>query len=234
MMTDKQRQSIMQQNYSNICVACGRMGRLTKKPPRQRKEKSNKTAEEPDQESHHSVRSLYGEGVEGSGGTEQIQPPKEALCNQEKEARPNEGQGNELVASKTRIMWPKASEMMKWEMLDEDLNKILDITLTGAVDKKLKTMATIVISVAKERFGVEKTKEKKPASEKRRACQVGKIRRELRALAKQYKSSTEGERKALAEARESLRHKLKSLRNTENHRKKRREITHVVEGSIHQ
>ena len=70
-------------------------------------------------------------GVEGSGGTEQIQPPKEALCNQENEASPNEGQGNELVASKTRIMWPKASETMMWEMLDEDLNKILDITLTG-------------------------------------------------------------------------------------------------------
>ena len=225
-------------NNDNICVCgkvCknsvgvrihqGRMGCLTKKPPTQRKEKSNKTAEEPDLESHHSVRSLSVEGADRTGNNCMKLPSEKVVGNPQEVPSPHKDQEETTMAAKIKVKWPKASENSMWEQLDEDLDKILDTSLVGAVDRKLKAMATIITAVAQERFGVVENKAKKPAVENRRACQIAKIRNELRALTKQYKTATENEKVALGEIREILKKKLKTLRNAENHRKKRKERT---------
>ena len=52
---------------------------------------------------------------------------------------------------KKRIQWPSADDKL-WMTFDEDLNKILENTLTGEVHKKLVPMLTTVYAVGQERF----------------------------------------------------------------------------------
>ena len=42
-----------------------------------------------------------------------------------------------------------------WEKFDEDMEKILEITLTGPAEKKLEVMTMMIYTIAEDRFGVE-------------------------------------------------------------------------------
>ncbi len=54
---------------------------------------------------------------------------------------------------KERIRWPKMSVIKEWASLDEDLNRILEVTSAGTAERKVNTLTEITYNLAKERFG---------------------------------------------------------------------------------
>ena len=92
--------------------------------------------------------------------------------------------------------------------------------MQGPVDRKLKTLTTLIYSVAKERFGLE---EPKACNEPpRRQTQIEKLRRELRQLGRRYFNSPPSEQLRLSQLRDTIRSQLDSLRKAENTKRKNR------------
>ena len=128
------------------------------------------------------------------------------------------------VTEHRRVKWPPASKGRQWLQFDDDVDTILESAAKGDTDGKLKTMATIIISLAVERFGtVEKLGTKTPYMNNRRAEKISQLRQELRVLKRQYKVAREEERDALSELRGILRKKLTTLRRAEWHRRRGKE-----------
>lgn len=128
------------------------------------------------------------------------------------------------VTEHRRVKWPPASKERQWLQFDDDVDTILESAAKGDTDGKLKTMATIIISLAVERFGtVEKLGTKTPYMNNRRAEKISQLRQELRVLKRQYKVAREEERDALSELRGILRKKLTTLRRAEWHRRRGKE-----------
>ena len=123
-----------------------------------------------------------------------------------------------------RIRWPPANQRKVWQQFDEDTARIIDATARGDVDRRLQTMTTIIVTFGTERFGVE---EGRPVRSKhtmnRREGKIHQLRRDLRALAKQYKAAQEEEKAPLVELRNIMRKELTTLRRAEWHRRRRRE-----------
>jgi hypothetical protein len=82
---------------------------------------------------------------------------------------------------------------------------VLDTTLAGCLDKKIKAMTTIVYNMGKDRFGTEGVKEKKKASSDRHTQEISKIGGELRSLKQQFRLAARQEKAALSELRSQLR-----------------------------
>ncbi|XP_073720025.1 uncharacterized protein [Misgurnus anguillicaudatus] len=123
-----------------------------------------------------------------------------------------------------KIRWPQACKAAEWQTFDEDVDKVLEATAKGDVERRLKTMTAIIVSMAVERFGVEEERGvKKPYTKNQRAVKIHNIRTELKILKKQYKASGEEERGPLEELRCILRKRLLVLRRAEQHRRRRRE-----------
>ena len=84
------------------------------------------------------------------------------------------------------------------EIFYEDLDKILNNTLTGDVQRKISSMSTIVCVVGQERFGGSNTKTRKGTQgntkHSRRQQELQKIRTEINDVTKQYRSAN-GEEK---------------------------------------
>ncbi|KAL7886939.1 hypothetical protein AOLI_G00046600 [Acnodon oligacanthus] len=55
-----------------------------------------------------------------------------------------------------RVKWPQAYKELKWLQFDEDADTILEAIAKGDADQRLQNMTTIIISLAAERFGLEK------------------------------------------------------------------------------
>ena len=92
--------------------------------------------------------------------------------------------------------------------------------MKGGADRKLQTMATMIISVATERFGlVEERSATSQYSKNCRAEKTSELRQELRLLKRQFKQANEDEKSGLAELRGVLRKKLQTLRRAEWHRR---------------
>ena len=49
-----------------------------------------------------------------------------------------------------RIKWPAATDKKAWHDFDEDNSEILEITAKGSVDKRLVTIAKIIVSYTAE------------------------------------------------------------------------------------
>ena len=112
----------------------------------------------------------------------------------------------------------------EWEKFDEDMEKILEITLTGPAEKKLEVMTRMIYTIAEDRFGVEEKQQKRKVHHaSRREREIASIKRELRTLANTYRRSSDGERKGLSEIRNDFRKRMKELRNAERIRKNKRE-----------
>ena len=103
----------------------------------------------------------------------------------------------------------------------------METALAGGVDRKVRAMATIIYSMGSDRFGVlpgqGRQKSSPQGRSNRREKEISNIRAELKRLTKAYKAATEEEKPALAELRDVLRERLKSLRRAENNRRKRKE-----------
>ena len=133
-------------------------------------------------------------------------------------------QANTNRSIQKRVKWPPANDKIAWQQFDEDVCGILQTTSKGAPDRRLQTMSTIIVSYASERFGLVKTdKNNTTYNKNRRANTIQELRKQLRTLRKQHKQASEEERQPLAELREILRTKLKSIRRAEGHRRRRRE-----------
>lgn len=72
---------------------------------------------------------------------------------------------------RVRVKWPQACKMAVWQQFDENASSVLDTTAKGDVDRRLRSMTTIIISLAVERFGaVEKRAERTPLTMNQRAA----------------------------------------------------------------
>ena len=91
--------------------------------------------------------------------------------------------------------------------------------MQGPVDRKLKTLTTLIYSVAKEIFGLEEPKTcKEPPRPNRRQTRIENLRRELRQLRRRYLNSSPFEQLGLSQLRDTVRSQLNSLRKAENTR----------------
>ena len=121
------------------------------------------------------------------------------------------------------IKWPQMTGK-ECEKFDDDMERILQMKLTGPAEKKLVIMTRIIFTLVEDSFEVEN---KQPENNKRtvyhpnrREREITNIRKELRTLAKRYRRSGEEERKGLSKIRIDLRRQLKGLRKAERIRKK--------------
>ena len=81
--------------------------------------------------------------------------------------------------------------------------------------RRLNIQSSIIVSYAKERFGLREDKQEKTYCKNQRTKKVQDLKRELRAVKKKYKQASEGERQPLTELREILRAKLRTIRKAE-------------------
>lgn len=156
--------------------------------------------------------------------TEDLQP---TASSQEQRRRPTveseKMHGSLTVEKKGRISWPPVNSE-EWQKFDEDMDKLLEVLLIGAVEKKLKSMCRSVYCVAEEQFGkLETAKAKRVHQPSRQEREITGIRREIRTLHKRYKRSSEDEREGLKQLRQDLRKRLKELRNAEWIRKNKQD-----------
>ena len=84
---------------------------------------------------------------------------------------------------------------MRWEIFDVDLDKILDNTLTGDVQRKISSLSTIVYAVGQDRFGVSNTKTREGTQgnmkHNRRQQEIQTLRTEINDVTKQYRRVNE-------------------------------------------
>ena len=126
-------------------------------------------------------------------------------------------------SAQPRIQWPQSSKRTDWKQFDEDVDKILEVTAKGDVDQRLRTMTTLIVNIAAERFGTEAPKHTPTAyAPCHRARKIQSLRKELKLLKRQYKSAGEVERAGLADLRAILRKQLLTLRRAEFHRRRRK------------
>ncbi|XP_078587744.1 uncharacterized protein LOC144868686 [Branchiostoma floridae x Branchiostoma japonicum] len=133
----------------------------------------------------------------------------------------------EIQPAKERIKWPKLSDTNSWSQLDQDLDRVLEATLAGTVERKVDSLTTITYNMAKERFGVEE-KKRRPCSEKqpnRREREIKRLRKEIKKLNKRYRSCQDGEKEGIKQLPSQLRDQLCKLRRAESIRRKRKERT---------
>ncbi|KAJ8349798.1 hypothetical protein SKAU_G00249280 [Synaphobranchus kaupii] len=96
--------------------------------------------------------------------------------------------------------------------------------MKGGAERKLHTMATMIVSITTERFGtVEKSVTKIQYTKNRRAEKITQLRHKLRLLKRQFKGASEEEKPGLAELCGILRKKLLTLRRAEWHRRRTKE-----------
>ena len=182
------------------------------RPRDERAANTGETEENHSQDEHHSAENLYHSEEIRNNRQEELGIPN-----------PLRAEADNSQERKERIRWPQTDDK-KWESFDEDMDKILDGTLVGDVEKKISTLETMLYAMGKERFGLmEKgTKEERPVRKNRRQEKIQKIRSQLKQLSKQYRKAGEAERAGLAELRHTLRKERNDLQKAERIRQARR------------
>ncbi|VDI43858.1 Hypothetical predicted protein [Mytilus galloprovincialis] len=187
-----------------------------KQQQRERTVNTDETTEDHSQEAHHRAEDLL---------------PNEATQINIKE---EEGNRNKQKPAKTpstdsrkeKIQWPPTDDR-RWEIFDEDLDKILDNTITGDVQRKISSLSTIIYAVGQERFGGSNTKTREGTQGNtkhyRRQQDIQTLRTEISDVTKQYKRANEEEKEGLNELRSILRERRNNLQRAERIRKARRE-----------
>lgn len=108
-----------------------------------------------------------------------------------------------------RIKWPQSLKKAVWHQLEEDVDQILEGTAKGDVDRWLKTMTSIIVDIAAERFGLNEVKLGPSAyTTNHRARKIQHLREELKALKRQYKKAGDVKKGGLSELRAILRKDL--------------------------
>ena len=60
----------------------------------------------------------------------------------------------EIENTKQRIMWPKTADEKTWKDFDFEVSLLLENTLQGPAERKLKSMSHLIYTIGKERIGV--------------------------------------------------------------------------------
>ncbi|KAK0136651.1 hypothetical protein N1851_027154 [Merluccius polli] len=106
-----------------------------------------------------------------------------------------------------RVKWPSANKGKEWCQFEEDVDQVLEATARGDADQKLRTMCTMIVKIAVERFGTKEQHTINGAGEpNRRQKKISQLRQELRLLGRQYKQAREEDKAGLAELRGISRH----------------------------
>lgn len=61
-----------------------------------------------------------------------------------------------------QVKWPQARKDKEWLQFDKDIDTILEATAKGEAGRRLKTITTVIISLAVERFWQEDKRIAKP------------------------------------------------------------------------
>ena len=89
------------------------------------------------------------------------------------------------------VKWHQTSQGKEWLQFDKDTDTILEATAKGEAEQCLKTMTTVIISLAAERFGLEERREvKRSYNVNNRASKIHQLR-QLKGLRQQFKVASE-------------------------------------------
>ncbi|CAC5387513.1 unnamed protein product [Mytilus coruscus] len=104
--------------------------------------------------------------------------------------------GEELEPRKEKIKWPTSADKAIWKAFNEDLENILEATLAGNVDRKMRAMTSIIYSVGKDRFGLITSgkRERTQGQSNRRQRKIKELRGDIRRLKKRNRDAYEEER----------------------------------------
>ncbi|XP_052093724.1 uncharacterized protein LOC127729844 [Mytilus californianus] len=189
----------------------------------QRTERSGQTEEETIQEANHSDDNLHvnqgeDEHIDQLTEIEQLTEGEEINVIEPAVRR------EMLEPRKEKIKWPTSADKAIWKAFDEDLENILEATLAGNVDRKMRAMTSIIYSVGKDRFGlmISEKREMTQGQSNRRQRKIKELRGDLRRLKKRYRDAMEVERLPLQQLRKETRGKLKTLTRAETHRRDRK------------
>ncbi len=181
-------------NEHGLKIHQGRMRCLTAETTTQRTEATSvKTQEEPGPEATHSAQSLLVSPTPAASSSPATITQETAFLD-----NPQGLQSQQAAAITTgcapsvkpRIQWPKSSKRVEWQQFDEDVSQVLEVTAKGDVDHRLRTMTTLIVNIAAERFGTEVAKPAPSAyAPSHRARKITCLREELRLLKRQYKSA---------------------------------------------
>ncbi|KAK9524410.1 hypothetical protein VZT92_016806 [Zoarces viviparus] len=114
---------------------------------------------------------------------------------------------------KPGVKWPKAVEKKEWEIINNDLSKILEQQV-GTTTRKLEKMGDIIYNYGEERFGVNKVRSRKkvPAPAKSwRQQEMDKLVRERRQMKKLWKKASDTEREGLEQLQADIKRRLATL-----------------------
>ncbi len=139
---------------------------------------------------------------------------------------PKEGK---IKGHRLSVKWPKAVEKREWEIVNNDLTKILERQV-GTAEKKLERMGDIIYHYGEERFGVNTRRSGKATSapaKSRRQQEIERLVRERRQLRKQWKKASSAERESLMLLQGDIKCRLATLRRAENLRKLRKKKEHT-------
>lgn len=108
-----------------------------------------------------------------------------------------------------------------WMQLDDDLDGILEATTSGSAHRKIDALTTIVYNLAKERFGtmVQKGQRQLQQQPNRREREIRRLRSEIKALNKRFKTSSPTEKEGIKDLTSKIREQLCRVRRAENIRR---------------
>ena len=176
----------------------------------QRTDDSGETEGNLSQEANHSAQDTH-----ASQGQED---------EQSEDRQPNSRPRHQEAQRKERVKWPKASQEPEWRKFEEDLENILEAMNTGPAERRLRAMTNLIHTTGMDRFGAEPKggKIQTRGGPSRRQREIKEIRKQIRGLKKQWRRAEEQEKQGLAELRDQLRDRLKSLRSAEAQKRKRK------------
>lgn len=157
---------------------------------------SGQTQEEPGPAATHSAQSLLVSPTPVANSSHATLSPQETASSPNNPQSIQSQQAPTITSgcvpsSRPRIQWPQSSKRTEWKQFDEDVDQVLEVTAKGNVDHRLKTMTTLIVNIAAERFGTEAPKPTPSANApNHRARKIQSLREELKLLKRQYKAIT--------------------------------------------
>lgn len=125
------------------------------------------------------------------------------------------------AARRSKIKWPKSSEVEAWRALDTHLIKILEESLHGGAEAKLNQIGDIIYQTCKDRFGEIVPRQRTIRREKgRREKEILELVQRRRQLRKNWRKATQAEKEGLKALWEEVRKRLAMLRRAERIRKR--------------
>ena len=161
--------------------------------------------EEPSQESHHSIEHLL--ATDSSSDS--------PLSLDDLEAEETVGE-----AKLKRINWPRMDAEKTWKDLDSDLSSIIQTTMQGGVEKKVKTFTTMLARVGA--VAPKKTTSTQITGNWREN-EIRRCRNEMKDLERRYRQAPDEEIDGIKQLQQMLREKIRRLRAAERTRRAKKE-----------